>query len=372
MNLHLLHHWLVSMRGGEKVFEQFCKLFPDAPVHTLVHSKNKHALSSTIRSHPINSTFLSSLPDSSTNYKSLLPFFPLAIKNHRVDADFIFSSDAGLIKGMKNVNNAPHVCYCYSPPRYLWDMQDEYLESLPSFKRMIFKKITPYLRRFDQQAADGVDHFIADSEFVRKRIKKVYDREATVIYPAVDLATFSSNQHSEDFYLVVSALVPYKKVELAVRAFNRLEKNLIVIGDGSERESLELLAGEYVELKGTQPLDIVKDHFEQCRALIFPGIEDFGITPLEAQAAGKPVIAFKKGGALETVKDGETGLFFEEQTVESLVETVLKFEDGKLNFSATVCRENAELFSPEKFRAELKNFLVARYPSYFSEYEWGT
>ncbi len=372
MNIHLLHHWLVSMRGGEKVFEQFCMLFPDAPVHTLVHSKNKHALSSTIRNHHINSTFLSSLPGSSTNYKSLLPFFPMAIKNHRVEADFILSSDAGLIKGMKNVNNAAHVCYCYSPPRYLWDMQDEYLESLSSFKRMILKKITPYLRRFDQQAAEGVDHFIADSEFVRKRIKRIYNREAAVIYPAVDLAGLSPGRYSEDFYLVVSALVPYKKVELAVRAFNRLEKKLIIIGNGSERELLESLAGEYVELKGTQPFDVVRKHFERCKALIFPGIEDFGITPLEAQAAGKPVIAFKKGGALETVKEGETGLFFDEQTTEALIEAVQRFENRSNKFSAAACRKNAEQFSPEKFRAKLKDFLVVHYPSYFSDYKWGS
>ncbi len=372
MNVHLLHHWLVSMRGGEKVLEQFCKLFPNAPVHTLVHTKNEKALCKSIRQHTIDPTILNLLPGADRHYKLLLPFFPMAIKNHVVEADFILSSDAGLIKGMRNANDAPHVCYCHSPPRYLWDLQPDYLEKMSLYKRTMLKKITPYLRSFDQKSVEGVDHFIANSVFVQKRIKRIYGRESTVIHPPVDLSSFSYEHPSEGYYLVVSALVPYKKVKLAVEAFNRMKKPLVVIGDGSERSKLETAADGNITFLGAQPTHTVRHYFERCKALIFPGVEDFGITPLEAQASGKPVIAYRKGGALETVVEKKTGIFFDNQTVDDLIEAVHYFAESNCQYTPRACRKQSEKFSTDRFQERIKSFLRSKYPARFSSFKWGS
>lgn len=370
IKIAFLHHWLVSMRGGEKVLEQFCRLIPRADIHTLVRSHRKDALSDEIIGHSIETTFIGKLPGSEHFYKSLLPLFPFAIKNHVVEADFILSSDANLIKGMNKNEETPHVCYCHSPPRYLWDMQHEYLESMNSFSAAIFRKMTPYLRQFDKMAAQNVDDFIANSIFVQERIKQIYGRESVVIHPPVELS-FEPGHPSEDFYLIVSALVPYKRIELAIRAFNELDKPLIIIGEGSESLRLKELAGNNITFLGSQPFEVLKKHYEHCKAFIFPGVEDFGITPLEAQAAGKPVIAFRKGGVLETVKEEETGLFFNEQSPESLVDAVMRYERHRTEFSPENCRKNAESFSPQRFRKEIKDFLLENYPSYFFGFPWG-
>lgn len=370
MQVSLLHHWLVSMRGGEKVLEQFCRLFPAAKIHTLVKSSRNDLLIETIGRHKIITTCLNRLPGVERYYKSLLPLYPVAIRGHQVKADFILSSDASMIKGMSNPEGVPHVCYCHSPPRYLWDMQDEYLKSMGKVKAKIFKAVTSYLREFDREAARNVDHFIANSAFVRERIKRIYDRESAVIHPPVALDHFEWRKTSEGYYLMVSALVPYKKVDLAVRAFNSLGKPLVIIGQGSEYEKLRKLAGDNVTLLGSQPFEELKYYYEHCQAFIFPGIEDFGITPLEAQASGKPVIAFRGGGALETVVENETGLFFDVQNEESLIETVQEFEKIRPEFSGEVCRKNAERFSPERFREEVKAFLIDNYPSYFHRFNW--
>lgn len=372
MKISLLHHWLVSMRGGEKVLEQFCRLMPEADIHTLIHNRSDgDAVSEEIGAHQIRTTILNRLPGVASYYRKLLPLHPAAIRRHKVRADFILSSDAGLIKGMGMAEEIPHVCYCHSPPRYLWDMQQEYLDSMSGFPGQLFKMMTPALRRFDLDAAKQVDHFIANSRFVRDRIHRIYGRDADIIYPPVDLSAFEPSGKPEDFYLVVAALVPYKRVDLAVEAFNRLGKKLVVIGKGPETERLMKMAGENVTFLGSQPDDVLKEHYSRCRAFIFPGVEDFGITPLEAQASGRPVIAFRKGGALETVNEGVSGLFFDEQNAGSLAAAVEKFEENEGQYTAGACRRNAERFGEQRFRDEIKSFLISRYPSYFSEYEWG-
>ena len=371
MKISLLHHWLVSMRGGEKVLEQFCRMMPAADIHTLVKSSQSDSLSSHIREHKIYSTILDSIPHAEKHYKSMLPLFPAAIKSHKVNADFVLSSDASMIKGMSIPENVPQVCYCHSPPRYLWDLQEDYLNAMGTFKAAIFSKITPYLQRFDLQAAGEVDKFIANSQFVSDRIRRIYNRESTVIHPPVDLHNFEPGRSSEDFYLMVSALVPYKKVDIAVKAFNELGKPLVIIGEGSELEKLSSMSEDNITFLGPQPFQVLKKHYEHCRAFIFPGIEDFGITPLEAQASGKPVIAYKDGGALETVQEGQTGLFFEEQTKESLADAIEWFEKRENEFSPAACRSKAEEFSPGRFRKEIKDFLITEYPSYFSDFHWG-
>lgn len=364
----LLHHWLVGFRGGEKVLEQFCKIFSDSQIHTLVATKKTNNLGNIIPNHDIVCTSLNILPYADKIYKTFLPFYPIIISNHKVKSDFILSSDASLFKGVKKNDYSPHVCYCHSPPRYIWDMQKEYMDMMNPIKAKIFQWLTPYLRKFDIEGSDKVDHFIANSEYVKERIKRIYGRDSTVIYPPVALDDFIYSEQSDDFYLIVSALVPYKRVDLAVEAFNQNRKNLIVIGDGPELKYLKRIANENITFLGSQPFKVLKEHYSRCRAFIFPGVEDFGITPVEAQASGKPVIAMEEGGALETIIDGETGIFFKRQTVDALVDTVEKFEN--MSISPKTCRQNAENFSPERFRKEIKRFLNDKYPSYFQKYNW--
>jgi len=354
------------MRGGEKVLEQLCLLFPGAPIHTLVSSKA--SLSELLRSHPIHESFIQHLPQGPRRYKSLLPLFPIAIANLRVDrsANFLFSTDASVIKGLSYAAATPHVCYCHSPPRYLWEMQDTYLRQtggLGPFGRALFKAVTPRIREFDRAAAQRVTHFIANSRFVQQRISTSYGRESTVIYPPVDVDAFHPGRPAEDFYLIVTELVAYKRVDLAIDAFNRLGKRLVILGDGPEGAALRARAGSNIEFLGRQPFATLRDRFERCRAFIYPQIEDFGITAVEAQAAGRPVIAFRRGGALETVIDGRTGLFFDEQTPESLAACVQRFEQH--TFSAADCRDNADRFRPEAFRDAIRQFLTEKFPALF-------
>jgi len=362
----LAHHWLVGMRGGEKVLEQLCLLFPGAPISTLVSNRSK--LTELIRSHPIRESFLQRLPQGPRRYKSLLPLFPLAIGALRAapDADFLFSTDASVIKGLSVRPGVPHVCYCHSPPRYLWELQDTYLRQtggLGALGRTVFRAVTPYVRSFDRAASARVTHFIANSRFVQQRIQSAYGRPSEVIYPPVDVDSFQPDRPAEDFYLIVTELVAYKRVDLAIDAFNRLGKRLVVLGDGPEGASLRARAKPNIEFLGRAPFEMLRDRFERCRAFIYPQIEDFGITAVEAQAAGRPVIALRQGGALETVIDGKTGLFFDEQTPESLAACVEAFEQR--SFSAAACRENAVRFRPESFRDAIRQFLTAKFPALF-------
>jgi glycosyltransferase involved in cell wall biosynthesis len=365
-HIALAHHWLTGMRGGEKVLEQLCILFPGAPIYTLV--SNRPNLSDLIRSHPIHESFLQRLPQGPRRYRSLLPLFPLAIGNLRVsgDTDFLFSTDASVIKGLSRGGHTPHVCYCHSPPRYLWEMQETYLRQtggLGPLGRALFRAVTPYLRSFDRAAAMRVTHFIANSRFVQQRIQSAYGRDSAVIYPPVDVETFQPDRPADDFYLIVTELVAYKRVDVAIDAFNRLGKRLVVLGDGPEGAALRARAKPNIEFLGRQPFATLRDRFERCRAFVYPQIEDFGITAVEAQAAGRPVIAFRQGGALETVIDGKTGLFFDQQTPESLAACVEAFE--RQSFSATACRENAVRFRPERFRDAIRQFLTEKFPALF-------
>jgi glycosyltransferase involved in cell wall biosynthesis len=358
----LAHHWMVGMRGGEKVLAQIGQVVPRAPIYTLVAQPEK--LSPALREHPLRTSWMQSLPGGAKHYKKLLPLFPRAVASLRVDrpVDLILSSDASVIKGLSYPEGTPHVCYCHSPPRYLWDLQEDYMKSAEAggaLGRAVFNRVVPYVREFDRKAAQRVTHFIANSSFVRERIRTCYGRESVVIHPPVHLDEFEiATQPPKDFYLVVSQLVPYKRIELAVTAFNRMRKKLVIIGEGSERARLEEMAGKTVTFLGSQRLPVLRDHFRRCRALIFPGIEDFGITPLEAQASGRPVIAFRAGGVLETIGENSTGLFFDEPTVDSLVDAVEKFEAGKKDFDPADCRKNAERFSAERFRQQLRDFLA--------------
>lgn len=369
----LAHHWLVQMRGGEKVLEEFSTLFPSAPIYTLVANEKK--MSAGLLRHSLHDSPLGRMPNADRHYKKMLPLFPAAARQLRVQGrpHLLLTSDASVIKGLNYDPDIPHVCYCHSPPRYLWGMEETYLNhsaGLNLAERLAFKVVVPHVRKFDYQAAQRVDHFIANSHFVADRIQKCYGKRPTVIHPPVNLSDFCHDREREDFYLIVSELVPYKRVDLAVDAFNQLGKKLVIIGAGSELESLKARAKPNIAFLGRQPLFVLKQHFEHCRAFIMPGVEDFGITPLEAQAAGSPVIAYGEGGALETVIDGVTGRFFTEQTPQSLAGTIASFEAELDRYSPAMARIQAAKFSPERFRNEIKSFLREKFPHLFSDYFW--
>lgn len=370
----IAHHWMPSMRGGERVLEQFCLLFPAAPIYTI--TSNKMRLSDTIARHSIHNSLIHYLPFGRKRYKAYLPLMPLALKLLRVpdQYDFILSNDASIMKGIRTSRTAKHLCHCCTPPRYLFEMQEEYLGDksvLGRVKSFGLVASSGYVASFDRRSAARVDDFIAISNFIAGRIQRHYHRPSTVLYPPVAIDDFDPGKPSKDFYLVVSQLVPYKRVDLAVRTFTKLKRRLVVIGEGSEMERLKKLATwKGIEFLGRQPFPAIKEHYETCRALIFPGIEDFGITPLEAQAAGKPVIAFRGGGTLETVVENETGIFFDQLTPESLIGAIETFELRHSQLDAVKCRTNAEFFSPASFRRRFKQILGELYPERFGNYPW--
>ena len=357
-DIALAHHWAVSMRGGEKVLEALAAMFPEAPIYTLVAQPEN--LSAPLRLHRFITSPLQRVPGGPRHYKKLLPLFAWAIPRLRVAAGtrIVISSDASMIKGLTVPGGAIHICYCHSPPRYLWDMADTYLKTtagLGAVGRAVFRWVIPRAQRFDREAAQRVTHFIANSAFVQRRIRDFYGREAEVIHPPVDVGAFEAGRARQDFYLLVSELVPYKRVDLAVEAFRKTGRRLVVIGDGSEMASLRASAPANVEFLGRQPFAVLKEHFETCRAFLYPQIEDFGITAVEAQAAGSPVIAFRAGGALDTVIENETGLFFDRQDAAALADAVERAE--RTVFSAAACRENAGRFHARHFVEKIAAFI---------------
>ncbi|TWU37601.1 GDP-mannose-dependent alpha-(1-6)-phosphatidylinositol monomannoside mannosyltransferase [Novipirellula aureliae] len=355
MKVALAHHWIASYRGGERVLEQIAALFPDSDIYTLI--QNPHVEVPGLAGRRILSSPIRFFPAATKLYRHLIPVHPFAIKRLIVpnNTDLLVSSDASLIKGLTLSPETKHVCYCHSPPRYLWELGEAYKkDSLAA--RIALDRFAPKLRRFDFEAAQRVNHFIANSKFVADRIAQYYQRESEVIYPPVAVDDFQSDRNREPFSLVISELVSYKRIDLAVRAFNQLGERLVVIGDGSERKKLEQLAKPNIEFLGRQPFSVLKQHYETASAFIFPGIEDFGITPVEAQASGCPVIAFRAGGALETVIEGKTGIFFDAQQPESLAAAVNEL--GQAAISPLDCRANAERFSASIFRQNLRDALV--------------
>jgi len=356
MKVALVHDWLTGMRGGEKVLEVLCELFPKADLYTIVYIPGK--LSSTIENMKIKKSFIQKLPFAKKIYRRYLPLMPVAVERFDMSGyDIIVSSSHCVAKGVKKDDNSLHICYCHTPMRYVWEMHDEYFGpgSAGFVTRHIFGIFTQYLRKWDVESSKGVDIFIANSENVRNRIRAHYNRDAEVIYPPVDTDFFTPDGRVSDFYLVVSAFAPYKRVDLAIKAFNMLGYPLKVIGTGQDEKRLKMMANSNIEFLGWRDNVELRDYYRQCRALIFPGEEDFGMTPVEAQACGKPVIAFKKGGALESVYEGIGGLFCEKQTVDSLIAVVKKFE--MMSFDPVRIRKNVIRFSKTEFRRGIDDFL---------------
>ena len=360
MKVAIVHDWLIGMRGGERVLEVLCRLYPDAHIYTLFYNPAK--ISDVINSRDIKTSFLQKFPFSLKWYRKYLPLFPVAIEQFDLrNYDMVISSSHCAAKGVLTGSETCHICYCYTPLRYGWDMYQEYFgeKKLSFLERGIVWPVMNYLRIWDVASSNRVDEFIAISRNVARRIEKHYRREAAVIYPPVDTSFFVPGGDVGDYFLVVSAFVPYKRVEIAVRAFNELELPLKIVGKGPMKKEIQKEAGDNIEFLGEVSDSELLRLYQRCCALIFPGVEDFGIAPLEVQAAGRPVIAYGCGGLLETVLDGRTGIFFSEQTHFSLVSAVKYFQ--KMNFDSEVIRSHALCFDTKVFKEKIRDYIEKRY-----------
>jgi glycosyltransferase involved in cell wall biosynthesis len=343
MKVAIIHYWLVGMRGGEKVVEALCEMYPQADIFTHVYVPEM--VSDRIRQHRIIPTFINALPRAARMYKTYLPLMPLALEQLDLRGyDLIISSESGPAKGIIAPSDAIHVCYCHTPMRYIWNMYHDYRQSAGLITRNMMPLLTHYLRMWDVASAARVDSFVANSATVAERIHRYYGAPSVVIHPPVDTDAFSLVAPSElgDYFLMAGELVSYKRPDLAVRAFNEMKLKLVVIGGGEMLDEIRRLAGPTVKVLGSQPFDILKQHYARCRALIFPGEEDFGMVPVEAMASGRPVVAFGRGGATETVAKGLSGVFFEKQTVEEISAAVRSLKDIEID--------------PEKIAAHAKRF----------------
>lgn len=353
MKVALVHDWLIHMRGGEKVLEALAELYPDAVIYTLFFDRSK--LSPTLAKMKIRASFLQLVPGIRNIYRWLLPFFPWIIRTLKIDeADVVISSSHCVAKAVTVPSGALHISYVHTPMRYLWGFEDVYVGKYPFFVRWLMRIILAGLRRWDCDTHAGVRHFIANSKNVRERIKRFYGRDSVVIYPPLEDEFFKLEPvRRGDYYLVVSAFVPYKRVDIVVQAFNDFGRKLMVVGAGPlRRRYLKMRQSENISfLGGVGPFEL-KKIYSEARALIFPAEEDFGIVPLEAQACGTPVIAFGRGGALETVRDG---VFFEEQTPEAVRAAVLAFEQRV--FDPMAIARSVKPFGKDRFKKEIKEFV---------------
>ena len=372
MNVALVHDWLTGMRGGERCLEVFCELFPDAPIFTLLHRPG--TVSPVIERHRIHTSFLQRLPFSYSHYRRYLPLFPRAIESFRLSGfDLILSSSHCVAKGIRPSTGACHVAYVFTPMRYIWDQYDAYFAKgradLPT--RVSMRLLRRGLRKWDIASSERVHYFIAISHHVAERIRRYYGREPDVVYPPVDCDAFSVSERDDGFYLMVTAFAPYKRVDLAIDAFNVLRKPLKIIGTGQEEKRLKTMAGPTIQFLGWQSDKTVRRYYGRCKALIFPGEEDFGIVPLEAMATGKPIIALGKGGVRETVvplNDPEsktpTGVLFSEQTAEALRQAVQLFERRQDAFDPQAISAHVASFGRAKFKTRIQALIDTRYQEF--------
>ena len=363
----LVHDWLNGMRGGEKCLEVLCELFPDADLFTLIHQKG--ALSQTIESMPIRTSFVQHLPFGLKKYRLYLPLFPLAIEQFDFsDYDLIISSSHCVAKGVKHADSVYHISYVHAPMRYVWDQFDTYFRqprtSLPV--RIGAELMRSYLQNWDRNTAKRVDTFLCNSNNIRKKILKYYGRESQVIYPPVDLSNFKPGGTKESYYLMVGAFAPNKRVDLAVEAFNRLKLPLKILGSGQDEEYCRSIAGEDIEFLGALSNEKMIELYQQARALVFPGEDDFGITPLEAQACNTPVIVFASGGAMETVT-ARTGLFFTEQNIDALCEAVEEMERSWSNFVPEAFRQQVSRFGRGNYKEQMAHAIEHGYRQWKAE-----
>jgi len=351
----LVHDWLLTLGGADRVLLALHELFPQAPVFVALH--NPRRLPDAFKSMEVHTSWLQRLPWSIERHRPLVPLMPLAFRTLDLRGyKIVLSSSHACAKGVRVDRDAIHICYCHTPMRYVWDLASVYRDELPAMLRPVARLGQAWLREWDRRTARGVTHFIANSRFVAERIRRHYHRQASVIYPPVDVEYFTpGSSGQEDFFLVVSRLVPYKRVDLAVKAFNALGLPLVIVGDGPEMIRLRELARPNISLVGEVSDEAVRDYYRRCRALVFPGEEDFGIVPVEAQACGRPVIAYNGGGVRETVIDGRTGLFFPQQSTGALVTAVRSFDPNA--YDPQVIRRQAQRFARQSFKRRIEHFV---------------
>ncbi|MGY3082534.1 glycosyltransferase family 4 protein [Pseudomonas fragi] len=364
----IVHDWLTTYAGAERVLEQLLILYPEADLFSVCDfvPDSQRAF---MGDRKPTTTFIQNLPFARKKYRNYLPFMPLAIEQlDLAKYDLIISSSHAVAKGVLVGPDQLHICYCHSPIRYAWDMQSQYLAEADmhkGFKGWVARYLLFKTRNWDSRSASGVDFFISNSDYIGRRIEKIYRRKSTTIYPNVAVHDFPLHEIKDDFYLTASRMVPYKKMDLIVRAFADMpDKKLIVIGDGPQFDKVKQAATPNITIMGYQPFNVLRDHMQRAKAFVFAAEEDFGIIPVEAQACGTPVIAFGKGGALETVVDGKTGVLFHEQTEPAIQSAVKRFE-SEFNFSPQTIRQHAESFSTERFITEFKAFVEEKSQEFF-------
>ena len=357
MKVALVHDYLNQYGGAERVLETLTQIFPEAPIYTLFYDEKETGFA--FQNKEIHTSFLQKLPLAKSHHRSFLMLMPMAVEQFDLsDYDLVVSDSASYAKGVITKPNTLHICYCHTPIRYAWDDSHKYIEEFgyPGFVKKTIPFFMNYIRLWDEQAAYRVDRFIANSSFVAKRIEKYYHRPSEIIYPPVKTNLFYTVKEPQEYFLMTGRFLPYKRFDLAIEAFNRLGWPLKIIGTGPEKKKLMKKAKDNIEFIGLVSDERLRHYYANCQAFIFPQEEDFGITAVEAMAAGRPVIAYKSGGALETVKENETGIFFENQNTGSLIEALDKFSSMK--FDSRKIKEHAEQFSQERFTEKIKDFIA--------------
>lgn len=356
IKIAIAHDYLNQMGGAERVVEVFHKMYPNAPIYTTILDESK--LLTGLKKADIKTTWMQKIPGVLKYFKLFFWLFPFAVRSINLkDYDLIISSSSAYAKGIKKGKHTTHICYCHTPMRFAWDY-DNYMKDIkiPDLLKFITKLLIMPLRFWDKKTARNVDYYIANSSIVEERINKIYDVTARKIYPPVNISRFKEISTTHDnYFIVVSRLVSYKRIDLAVKVCTKMKKRLLVIGDGPDRKRLESIAGPTIEFLGRISDEEVEKYMKNCKAFIFPGLEDFGITPLEVNACGRPVVAFKAGGALDTIKEGINGAFFSHQTVNSLEEVIDNFDSYK--WDSELIKRHAEKFSEERFIIEIREFI---------------
>jgi glycosyltransferase involved in cell wall biosynthesis len=369
MKLAITHDWLTVPGGAEKVVKRWYDMYPDAPVYTTVFDRKK--IGHIFDSSRVVTSFMQKVPFSKKHYTKMLNLMPRAFEEFDLsDYDVVLSSSSSCAKGVITPPDSVHIAYIHSPMRYAWDLYHEYYASSGALARFVMRRTMPGVRQWDMLSSQRVDYFIANSNFVARRIRKYYRRDADVIFPPVDTEFYTPGDpakagEGDDYYMIISRFVPYKKIDLAIEACNALKRRLVIIGGGPDEKRLKDMAGPTIEFKGSLSDEEVREYYRGCKAFLFPALEDFGITPVEAQACGRPVIALKKGGALDTVIAGKTGVFFEKQDCESLSAAMTELEG--LSWDSDFIRKHAEGFSNKRFDREIADYVDEKWKARLKE-----
>ena len=368
MKKALIHDWFSTYAGAEKCVESFTNVWGDFEIYSLIDFLSGTDRDKILKGKRAHTSFIQKLPFAKSKYRNYLPLFPLAIEQFDLSGyDVVLSSSHAVAKGVLTHSNQLHIAYVHTPIRYAWDLYHQYLRESGldrGLKGMLAKYFLHKIRIWDAASANRVDHYVANSRYIARRIEKIYGKPSDVIYPPVDVDKFTLREAKEEFYLTASRMVPYKKIDLIVEAFSQTDKKLVVVGDGPDMAKIKSKAGKNVELLGFADDEAMRDLMGRAKAFVFAAEEDFGITPVEAQACGTPVICFGRGGARETVIDGESGLYFMEQNVKELLDAVAKFEQNRDKFEPVKIRENSLRFSRARFEAEIKSYVEKKYEEF--------